>query len=94
MIVQVCDVGHQIILANTYHLANRPGSEVLKSFGGLHQFESWPRNLLTDSGGFQMVSLSKLAEVSEGGVTFNSPVDGTRLMLTPEKSIQTQVRPT
>jgi hypothetical protein len=69
----------KIILGNTYHLAVRPGTELLDDMGGLHQFMNWDRNILTDSGGFQMVSLLQLAEITEEGVTFQSPVDGTKV---------------
>ncbi|ETL88238.1 queuine tRNA-ribosyltransferase [Phytophthora nicotianae] len=83
----------QIFLANTYHLALRPGTEVLAQLPGkLHEFMQWPRNLLTDSGGFQMVSLSRLCEVSEHGVQFESFVDGSTMILTPEASIAHQNR--
>ncbi|XP_026324263.1 queuine tRNA-ribosyltransferase catalytic subunit [Hyposmocoma kahamanoa] len=80
----------EIILGNTYHLGNRPGTEVLKKVGGLHKFMGWNRALLTDSGGFQMVSLLKLAEITEEGVKFKSPYDNSEIMLTPEKSIEIQ----
>ncbi|KAI5742225.1 hypothetical protein M8J77_004755 [Diaphorina citri] len=81
----------QIILGNTYHLGLKPGVDVLKKAGGLHKFMGWKRALLTDSGGFQMVSLLKFAEITEEGVKFQSPNnDGTELMLTPEHSIQIQ----
>ncbi|RYY32282.1 tRNA guanosine(34) transglycosylase Tgt, partial [archaeon] len=79
-----------IILGNTYHLGNRPGGDPLERLGGLHEFMRWPRNILTDSGGFQMVSLLALAEITEEGVTFASPVDGSKMLLTPEQSIQLQ----
>eukprot|EP01089_Gocevia_fonbrunei_P017975 TRINITY_DN5990_c0_g1_i1.p1 TRINITY_DN5990_c0_g1~~TRINITY_DN5990_c0_g1_i1.p1 ORF type:complete len:398 (+),score=95.10 TRINITY_DN5990_c0_g1_i1:36-1229(+) len=79
-----------IILGNTYHLGHRPGGDVLKKMGGLHCFMNWKRNILTDSGGFQMVSLLKLAEITEEGVTFQSPHDGSTMILTPEKSMQLQ----
>jgi len=88
--VQVAPLDCEIILANTYHLGSRPGGELLKSVGGLHRFMDWPRCLLTDSGGFQMVSLLALAEITEEGVTFASPVDGTRMLLTPEQSMALQ----
>jgi len=87
---QLVDMDCRIMLANTYHLGNRPGEDVLKAGGGLHKFMNWPRSLLTDSGGFQMVSLSKLSEVTESGVNFESPYDGSKCMLTPERSIQIQ----
>lgn len=67
---QLAELGCQIILGNTYHLANRPGAGLLEEMGGLHSFMNWPRGLLTDSGGFQMVSLLSLAEITEEGVTF------------------------
>ncbi|KAG0586949.1 hypothetical protein KC19_2G130200 [Ceratodon purpureus] len=87
---QLEDLDCQIILGNTYHLALRPGADLLDSMGGLHKFMNWPRALLTDSGGFQMVSLLHLADITEEGVTFQSPVDGKPMLLTPEESIQIQ----
>ncbi|KAI3889156.1 hypothetical protein MKW92_044279 [Papaver armeniacum] len=89
---QLEDIGCQIILGNTYHLELRPGSELIDELGGLHNFMNWPRALLTDSGGFQMVSLLHLADITEKGVTFQSPVDGKPMLLTPEESIQIQNR--
>ena len=80
----------EIILGNTYHLALQPGTDLIAEFGGLHQFMNWGNNLLTDSGGFQMVSLLDLAEITEEGVKFRSPIDGTEMMLTPEQSITFQ----
>jgi len=88
--VDTAPLGCQIILGNTYHLGNYPGSEVLRKLGGLHKLMNWKRNLLTDSGGFQMVSLFDLAEITEEGVQFKSPVDGSMMMLTPEKSMDIQ----
>ena len=82
----------RIILGNTYHLANRPGTDILAQVGGLHPFMNWRRNILTDSGGFQMVSLLQLAEITEEGVSFQSPNDGTRMLLRPEDSIRHQNR--
>jgi queuine tRNA-ribosyltransferase len=79
-----------IILGNTYHLGNRPGGDTLEALGGLHAFMGWNRNILTDSGGFQMVSLLQLAEITEEGVNFQSPVDGSMMLLTPEMSIGLQ----
>jgi len=82
-----------IILGNTYHLALDPGTDVLDTFGGLHNFSSWPGALLTDSGGFQMVSLLKLAEITEAGVEFESPYakdNKKKILLKPEESIRTQ----
>lgn len=87
---QLEDMNCEIILGNTYHLGLRPGIELLKKSKGLHNFMSWNRALLTDSGGFQMVSLLHMAEIDEQGVNFESPYDGTRSLLTPEKSIQIQ----
>ncbi|KAJ1972774.1 Queuine tRNA-ribosyltransferase catalytic subunit 1 [Dimargaris xerosporica] len=87
---QLRDLDCHVILGNTYHLGNRPGSEILDQFGGLHQFMNWDRGLLTDSGGFQMVSLLKLAEITEQGVQFEHPHDGSLMMLTPEKSMELQ----
>ncbi|XP_014481325.1 PREDICTED: probable queuine tRNA-ribosyltransferase isoform X2 [Dinoponera quadriceps] len=80
----------QIILGNTYHLGNRPGADILRKAGGLHKFMNWKRALLTDSGGFQMVSLLHFAEITEEGVKFKSPYDESECMLTPEHSIQIQ----
>ncbi|KAL6179417.1 hypothetical protein ACLB2K_050932 [Fragaria x ananassa] len=89
---QLEEIGCQIILGNTYHLALRPTSELIDDMGGLHKFMNWPRAMLTDSGGFQMVSLLHLADITEKGVTFQSPVDGKPMLLTPEESIQIQNR--
>jgi len=88
--VQLKDLGCQIMLSNTYHLGTRPGPDILDKCGGLHNFMSWDRALLTDSGGFQMVSLLKLAEITEDGVNFESPYDGSKKLLTPEESIRIQ----
>ncbi|KAJ1797395.1 Queuine tRNA-ribosyltransferase catalytic subunit 1 [Coemansia sp. RSA 2399] len=79
-----------VILGNTYHLGSRPGPELLERAGGLHKFMAWNRGLLTDSGGFQMVSLLKLANITEEGVEFENPHDGKKMMLTPEMSIGLQ----
>eukprot|EP00397_Hematodinium_sp_SG-2012_P043982 GEMP01049014.1.p1 GENE.GEMP01049014.1~~GEMP01049014.1.p1 ORF type:complete len:451 (+),score=118.17 GEMP01049014.1:53-1405(+) len=88
---EVKDIGAEIILANTYHLANRPTCKVLDKCDGLHSFMNWDRNLLSDSGGFQMVSLLKLAKITEDGVEFEDPKNpGSMMMLTPEKSIESQ----
>jgi queuine tRNA-ribosyltransferase len=83
-------MGAQIILGNTFHLWLRPGLEVLKTFGGLHRFEGWRRPILTDSGGFQVWSLGEMRKISEQGVKFASPVNGDKLLLTPEVSMQIQ----
>ncbi|KAA3671396.1 queuine tRNA-ribosyltransferase [Paragonimus westermani] len=77
----------RILLGNTYHLGHRPGPDVMKMAGGLHKFMSWPRAILTDSGGFQMVSLSELSSVTEEGVHFTSPHNATEMLLTPEESV-------
>ncbi|XP_074835874.1 queuine tRNA-ribosyltransferase catalytic subunit 1 isoform X2 [Carettochelys insculpta] len=87
---QLQGLGCLICLGNTYHLGMRPGPELIKQAGGLHGFMNWPQNLLTDSGGFQMVSLVELSEVTEEGVHFRSPYDGEEILLTPEKSIEIQ----
>jgi queuine tRNA-ribosyltransferase len=83
-------MGAQIILGNTFHLWLRPGLEVLQQFGGLHRFEAWSRPILTDSGGFQVWSLGEMRKISEEGVRFASPVNGDKLFLTPETSMQIQ----
>ena len=80
----------QIILGNTYHLYLRPGLEVIKAAGGLHGFNGWDRPILTDSGGFQVFRLAKLNKISEDGVVFNSHVDGRRIFMGPEQSMQIQ----
>jgi queuine tRNA-ribosyltransferase len=85
------DLGAQIILANTYHLYLRPGHELIRSMGGLHQFMSWPRPILTDSGGFQVFSLSDLRKVTDEGVTFRSHIDGSQHFLSPEKAIEIEI---
>ena len=84
------DMGAQIILGNTFHLWMRPGLDVLQSFGGLHAFEQWHKPILTDSGGFQVWSLGAMRKISEEGVRFASPVNGDKLFLTPEVSMQIQ----
>ena len=81
----------QILLGNTYHLFLRPGVEQIRKLGGLHRFMSWPRAILTDSGGFQVFSLSDLRKVSEEGVTFRSHLDGSSHFLSPEKSMEAQI---
>jgi queuine tRNA-ribosyltransferase len=83
-------VGAQIILGNTFHLWLRPGVEILDRFGGLHRFNGWSRPILTDSGGFQVWSLGDLRKIGEEGVRFASPINGDRLLLTPEISMQVQ----
>lgn len=84
------EIGYNLILANTYHLYLRPGMEVMKDFGGIHSFSSWDGNVLTDSGGFQVFSLSALRKIDEKGVSFQSHIDGSRHIFTPEKVIQTE----
>ncbi len=86
----LADTGAQICLGNTFHLWLRPGMEVIKQFGGLHQFMNWDKPILTDSGGFQVFSLGDLRKITEEGVKFASPIDGARLFLTPEISMQIQ----
>jgi len=84
------EMGAQIILGNTFHLWMRPGLDVLAKFGGLHRFEGWQQPILTDSGGFQVWSLGEMRKISEEGVRFASPVNGDKLFLTPEVSMQIQ----
>jgi queuine tRNA-ribosyltransferase len=84
------EMGAQIILGNTFHLWLRPGVDVIKTFGGLHRFEGWTKPMLTDSGGFQVWSLGEMRKISEEGVHFASPVNGDKLFLTPEVSMQVQ----
>src|SRR3954447_21417450 len=82
--------GADIILGNTYHLMLRPGAERIARLGGLHAFMGWERPILTDSGGYQVMSLSELAKVTEAGVAFASHLDGSRHLLTPERSMEIQ----
>ena len=84
------EMGAQIILGNTFHLWMRPGLDIMQQFGGLHQFENWHKPILTDSGGFQVWSLGDMRKISEEGVRFSSPVNGDKLFLTPEISMQIQ----
>ena len=86
----LADIGAQICLGNTFHLWLRPGMAVIKQFGGLHKFMNWDKPILTDSGGFQVFSLGDLRKITEEGVKFASPIDGARLFLTPEISMQIQ----
>ena len=83
-------IGAQIILGNTFHLWLRPGLDTIREFGGLHQFIGWNKPLLTDSGGFQVFSLGEMRKISEEGVKFSSPINGDRLFLSPEISMQIQ----
>ncbi len=84
------DMGAQIILGNTFHLWMRPGLDVVQSFGGLHAFEQWDKPILTDSGGFQVWSLGAMRKITEEGVHFQSPVNGDKLFMSPEVSMQIQ----
>jgi queuine tRNA-ribosyltransferase len=84
------NIGAKIILANTYHLFQRPGDLVIKKMGGLHSFMNWSKPILTDSGGYQVFSLSKLRKISLAGVEFNSEIDGSKIFLSPEKALEIQ----
>jgi len=86
----VRETGADIVLSNTYHLMLRPGAQQVAKFGGLHKFMNWQRPILTDSGGFQVFSLSDMRSIDEDGVTFRSHIDGARIYLSPERSIQAQ----
>ena len=85
------ELGAEIILSNTYHLYLRPGHELVRKLGGLHKFMSWPRAILTDSGGFQVFSLSELRKITDEGVRFRSHLDGSEHLLTPEKAAEIQL---
>jgi len=87
---EVREAGADIVLANTYHLMLRPGAERIAALGGLHRFVNWPRPILTDSGGFQVMSLAELRKVDENGVIFRSHLDGAIVALTPERAIEVQ----
>ena len=87
---QVRELGADVVLGNVYHLMLRPGAERVAALGGLHAFMNWPYPILTDSGGFQVMSLSKLRKLDEKGVTFQSHIDGARHVLTPERSMEIQ----
>lgn len=87
---QVKEMGANIILSNTYHLYLRPGHELIKEAGGLHKFMNWDKAILTDSGGFQVFSLAKMRKITEEGVKFQSHIDGSRHILTPEKAMEIQ----
>lgn len=87
---QVRECGADVVLGNTYHLMLRPGAEEVAALGGLHHFMRWPHPILTDSGGFQVMSLAKLRKMTERGVTFQSHIDGSKHELTPERSIEIQ----
>jgi queuine tRNA-ribosyltransferase len=87
---EVAGDGAQIILGNTFHLMLRPGTDIIRKHGGLHEFMNWPGPILTDSGGFQVFSLSNMRRLSEEGVRFQSPVNGDEVFLTPERSMEVQ----
>jgi queuine tRNA-ribosyltransferase len=87
----ISEMGYRLILANTYHLYLRPGLDVIRSYGGLHQFSTWPHNILTDSGGYQVFSLAALRTIREDGVEFQSHLDGSRHLFTPESVVDAQV---
>ena len=86
----VARTGSEIVLANTYHLMLRPGAETVDKLGGLHSFMDWEKPILTDSGGFQVMSLTNLRKLDDTGVEFRSHIDGTKFLLTPERSIEIQ----
>src|ERR1700680_3037853 len=85
------ELGVEILLANTYHLYLRPGVEQIRKLGGLHRFMAWPRAILTDSGGFQVFSLTDLRKVTEEGVTFRSHLDGSSHFFSPESAMEAQI---
>lgn len=87
---QIKDLGADIILGNTFHLMLRPGTEIIKQHGDLHDFIGWDKPILTDSGGFQVFSLGDMRKITEEGVTFQSPVNGEKVLMTPESSMQVQ----
>ena len=87
---ELTSIGTEIILGNTFHLLLRPGMEVMNAHGDLHEFMHWQGPILTDSGGFQVFSLGDLRKITEQGVTFQSPVNGSRIFMGPEESMQIQ----
>ncbi|MHC5653786.1 tRNA guanosine(34) transglycosylase Tgt [Stappia sp. ICDLI1TA098] len=87
---QVRELGADVVLGNTYHLMLRPGAERIARLGGLHKFMNWPHTILTDSGGFQVMSLAQLRKLTEDGVTFQSHIDGSRHVMSPERSVEIQ----
>ena len=87
---ELCDIGAEIILANTFHLMLRPGPDIIAQLGGLHEFMHWKKPILTDSGGYQVFSLGEMRKIFEQGVTFSSPVNGDKIFLGPEESIKIQ----
>ena len=84
-------IGTQVELSNTYHLHVRTGDKLIKEYGGLHKFMNWDKPILTDSGGFQVFSLAKLRKIQEEGVYFNSHIDGHKIFMGPEESMQNMV---
>ena len=84
------EIGTEIILTNTFHLMLRPGTDVIEKFGGLHKFMHWQKPILSDSGGYQVFSLSDLKSIQEEGVVFQSHIDGKQFILSPEESIKVQ----
>lgn len=89
---EISELGAGVILSNTYHLFLRPGAELIQKAGGLHKFMHWSKGILTDSGGFQVFSLGELRKISEDGVTFRSHIDGAKKFLSPEVSVETQIK--
>ncbi|HCE79533.1 MAG TPA: tRNA guanosine(34) transglycosylase Tgt, partial [Thermodesulfobacterium commune] len=89
---KIASLGYRIVLANTYHLYLRPGAEVIKNLGGLHRFMSWPRLILTDSGGFQVYSLSQFRTIKEEGILFKSHLDGSEHFITPVEALEIQTK--
>jgi queuine tRNA-ribosyltransferase len=87
---ELVDLGAEIILGNTFHLMLRPGTEVIRKHGDLHDFIHWDKPILTDSGGFQVFSLGEMRKITEQGVTFQSPIDGSKVFMGPEESMQVQ----
>ncbi len=87
---EIKEIGAEIILGNTFHLMLRPGTEIIEQHGSLHGFMNWDKPILTDSGGFQVFSLGKMRKITEEGVKFSSPVNGEKIMLTPERSMEVQ----
>ena len=87
---EVAEIGAEILLGNTFHLMLRPGTEIIEQHGSLHGFMNWDKPILTDSGGFQVFSLGKMRKITEEGVKFSSPVNGEKIMLTPERSMEVQ----
>lgn len=87
---EVCEIGAEIVLGNTFHLMLRPGVEIIKAHGGLHQFMHWDKPILTDSGGFQVFSLAEIRKITEEGVRFRSPLNGSEVFLSPEVSMDVQ----